>query len=84
MFDYIYTVREHYLLVYEVVVALNHEVLSIQLGHDILLQLFAALELEMLLHDRLVLGHNLLYVRHSFCHYTTTTSTTTLSIQARR
>ena len=61
MFDYIYTVREHYLLVYEVVVALNHEVLAIQLGHDVLLQLLAALELEVLLHNRLVLSHDLLY-----------------------
>ena len=55
------SVCERYLLVYEVVVALNHEVLAIQLGHDVLLQLLAALELEVLLHNRLVLSHDLLY-----------------------
>ena len=55
----------HYLLVYEVVVALNHEVLAVQLGHDVILQLLAALELEVLLHDRLVLRNDLLYWRAS-------------------
>jgi hypothetical protein len=49
------------LLMNQVVVRLNHEVLAIQFTLHILFQLLAALELVVLLYNRLVLRDNLLY-----------------------